>query len=181
MNYQRHLAVAHRAWEKYKHADIAIDATCGNGHDTLFLAQLEPKQLYAIDLNHEAITATKQRVDFDRARFFCQSHAQFPEQIIPNSVDLIVYNLGYLPGGNKGETTLTDSTLASLKQAIVLLKQGGLISVTCYPGHAEGEKEERDILAWAQPLDPKNWTVQFHQWINRTKCPSLLFIEKNLL
>ena len=181
MRYQRHLEVAHRAWEKYKHPDIAIDATCGNGHDTLFLAQLEPKELYAIDLNPQAIAATKQRVPFTQAHFLCQSHTQFPEHILQSSVDLIVYNLGYLPGGNKAETTLANTTLKSLSQALLLLKPGGLISVTCYPGHAEGEDEEKEILACARTLNPKDWTIQFHQWINRAKSPTLLLIEKNLL
>lgn len=177
--YQRHLEAAHRAWEKYRHAAIAIDATCGNGYDTLFLAELELKELYALDLNAQAIEATKKRVSpSPHVHFFCQSHVQFPRQIEHGSVDLIVYNLGYLPGGDKTATTLATTTLKSLNEAKLLLKPGGLISVTCYPGHPEGEVEETALVAWAKTLDPRVWNVQFHQWINREKSPSLLLIEK---
>lgn len=183
MNYQRHLAVSHKAWEKYQNAHIIIDATCGNGHDTLFLAQLKPQRLYAIDINPEAISRTKDRLNNapqQKIHYFCQSHAHFPPEIESESVDLIVYNLGYLPGGNKKATTMTPTTLMSLNNALLLLRQGGMISITCYPGHPEGEKEERTVLEWARKLDKKEWNVVYSQWINREKSPSLILLEKNL-
>lgn len=147
----------------------------------MVLAALNPKTLYAIDIHPKAIDATKTRLPpLPHYHFLCQSHADFPSEIGSETVDLIVYNLGYLPGGDKNATTETASTLQSLQQALLLLKTGGLISVTCYPGHLEGAREESAILEWARTLDPKKFTVQYSQWINRQKSPSLLFIEKKL-
>lgn len=179
MKYQRHLETAHHAWEKYRNAAIFIDATCGNGHDTLILAKFEPNALYAIDINPEAIKKTQERLkEYSNIQYFCQSHAQFPEEIEPGTVDLIVYNLGYLPGGDKCDTTEAQSTLMSLYSAVNLIRKGGLISVTCYPGHPEGEREEKAILDWAKRLDKNNWNVVYTQWLNKEKSPTLLLFEK---
>lgn len=177
--YQRHLDAAHQIWKKYHSADLIVDATCGNGHDALFLAGLEPKLLYALDINPEAVKKTAERLPpHTPVRLLCQSHAQFPAEILPESVDLIVYNLGYLPGGDKNATTLTATTLQSLQAACLLLKPQGLLSITCYPGHLEGEKEKEACITWAKTLESKVWSVEFRQWINRPKSPSLLLIEK---
>lgn len=177
--YQRHLDAAHQIWKKYHKADLIIDATCGNGHDALFLAGLAPKLLYALDINPEAVKKTGAALPPETpVRLLCQNHAQFPAEILPESVDLIVYNLGYLPGGDKSATTLTATTLQSLQAASLLVKPNGLLSITCYPGHPEGEQEEAACIAWAKTLDPKAWNVEFRQWINRPKSPSLLLIER---
>ena len=38
---------------------IVVDATCGNGHDTLHLAQCRPKRLYAFDIQEQAVASTR--------------------------------------------------------------------------------------------------------------------------
>ncbi len=162
-----------------------IDATCGNGYDSLFLAQLKPAKLYLIDLQEKALEQTRLKLEDSSLlakatdKIFIQNcHASFPPFILPSSIKLIVYNLGYLPGGDKTITTLVSTTLASLKQALVLLIKGGLISVTCYPGHLEGALEEQLLLPFVQQLDPNQWECCHHRWINRLKAPSLLILKK---
>jgi tRNA G37 N-methylase Trm5 len=179
------LDIAHDYWKTLVREDeILIDATCGNGHDTLFLAKLKPRLLYSLDIQPQALSAAQQLLSQHltaqealHVTFIEGSHAQFPTEIAARSVKLIVYNLGYLPGGNKSITTLAETTLHSLKGALELIIPGGAISVTCYPGHPEGKREEEMILNFAKGLDPKKWSCCHHRWINRNNAPSVLFIH----
>jgi SAM-dependent methyltransferase len=190
--FQSHLDLAHHYWSKLLlPGDIAVDATCGNGQDTLKLASLiltaEKGQLYACDIQKNAVEATRlyleQQLDSSllmKVRFILGCHSTFPSEIEPQTVKLFVYNLGYLPGGNKNLTTSTQTTLQSIQHAQILLKAGGMICLTCYPGHAEGAKEEKAILNFAASLSPYEWSVCHHQWLNRQKAPSLLLLQKAL-
>ena len=157
-----HLKLAHHLWsEVVKPGDICIDATCGNGHDSALMAQLlglvdvrGPGKLYCMDVQEIALQNTKMKIlekiqpaDIrnddgccshndslfnEKVSLVLRNHRTFPEEIEENSVKLIAYNLGYLPGGDKGITTQTDSTLESIKNAMPLLKSCGLLSVLCY-------------------------------------------------
>ncbi|MCB1134670.1 MAG: methyltransferase domain-containing protein [Chlamydiia bacterium] len=188
--FQSHLDQAHSTWDKLLQAgDTVIDATCGNGYDTLRLAQLVlcngTGWVHAIDVQESAVNATRQRLQeqlthdqMDRVMLHLQSHAQFPDGIEEGSVRLIVYNLGYLPGGDKGRTTRTDTTLQSLQAAQRLLKAGGMLSVTLYPGHEEGAREAEAVLAALSAWPKQEWSVCQHRWINRPDSPQLLLIQK---
>ena len=190
---QSHLDLAHSYWKSILHpGDSVIDATCGNGYDTLLLAQLSLSHerrgsLVAIDMQHDAIESTKNRLAtslhpdlLELVSFKNQCHSIFPKEIKPETIQLIVYNLGYLPGGNKTLTTLTETTIQSITQALTLIKIGGAISMTCYPGHSEGVVEENAILEFASKLNPKEWSCCHHQWINRHQSPTLLFIQRRM-
>lgn len=169
-----HLAALHRFWKEFlQPSDIVIDATCGNGHDTLILSRLA-KEVYALDIQQEAIEKAKSLVKADNIHWFVQSHEHFPSKIQPETVALITYNLGYLPGGNKEIITLADSTLRSVKNGLPLLKNGGAITVMCYPGHAGGEEEEQALVDFISSLDSKRYLVEYTQWPNRKKHPSLI-------
>lgn len=191
--FQSHLDLAHSYWKKsLESGDIAIDATCGNGYDTLLLAHLifdrieqKPGQLIALDRQRAAIDATRARLQAifpeEVMQHICmleQCHSSFPSHLTPESVALIVYNLGYLPGGNKSLTTHRSTTLQSLKAALPLIKPKGCISITCYPGHEEGLYEENTVKEFAAALDPRAWSSCYHSWLNRNRAPSLLIIQK---
>lgn len=190
--FQSHLDLAHRYWSQLiQTGDTVIDATCGNGHDTLRLCQLtlSPDQgsVYSIDIQEEAINKAIQNIRtqlelslYQRVIFKHQCHSSLPIEIPSESVKLIVYNLGYLPGGDKEKTTKLTTTLQSIQSAIPLIKTGGALSITCYPGHAEGAREEREILAYASTLPPQEWNCCHHTWSNRREAPSLLLIQKKL-
>jgi tRNA G37 N-methylase Trm5 len=187
-----HLTVAHHYWKLLvKPGDTVIDATCGNGHDALYMAQLALMEnsgaVFGFDIQAEAIEKTRLHLQanlpeafFNRVTLFHRSHNSFPEEILPKSVKLIVYNLGYLPGGDKTITTLTESSLESIKQAQELLSEDGVISVTCYPGHPEGKIEEEAIFKYASSLNPRAWTCVQHNWINRQQAPRLLMLCRSL-
>lgn len=173
-----HIAFAHSFWETLlKPDDVAIDATAGNGHDTLFLSKLlRQGKLYAFDIQEQAIKQTQLKLEPTgcQIELLCCSHATFPPHILPASVRLIVYNLGYLPGGDKKITTLTSSTLTSLTNALPLIKPGGAISLTLYPGHPEGAYEAQAVLAFAKNL--KGWKIEHKCW---SSSPSVLLMTKD--
>ncbi|MCE5319058.1 MAG: class I SAM-dependent methyltransferase [Parachlamydia sp.] len=185
--FRSHLDLAHTYWKKLvQPGDILIDATCGNGHDTLTLARLHPRLLYAIDIQPTALESAHKRLDQELSssllssiKFIEGSHAQFPPQITPASVKLLVYNLGYLPGGDKATTTQSSTTLESVAKALELVVPGGAISITCYPGHEEGAREEAALLSFAEQLDKQVWSCCHHRWINRKQAPSLLLLQKD--
>jgi tRNA1(Val) A37 N6-methylase TrmN6 len=189
--FQSHTDLSHLVWKKHlKKGFIAIDATCGNGNDSLFIAKeiLEEDlgALYCIDIQKTAMKNTKELLSknlpsshFSRVKFYHQSHANFPSEI--SFSDLIVYNLGYLPASsNKELTTMVESTIESIKKACDLLSDGGLISIMCYPGHSEGLKEQTALINHLNTLDSNCYLVSHVETINRVKAPSLILIQKKL-
>ncbi len=174
-----------------KFGDIVIDATCGNGHDTEYLALqiLTEKSglLYTLDIQDKALDLAKMRIQEkfstainQRIHFLKRCHSSFPEEILKKSVQLIVYNLGYLPGGNKEITTKSVTTLKSIQNALELISETGAICITCYPAHPAGEIEEQLILEFMKGLDYHEWICCHHRFINREKSPSLILIQRTL-
>jgi len=169
-----HLKLAKSHWQAHLRAeDLAIDATCGNGHDTHFLAQI--CQVIALDIQPQAIQNTKNLLP--DATIFQISHDKIDEIPLPRAPRLIVYNLGYLPRGDKSITTKTDTTLISVKKSLDLLASDGALSITCYPGHDEGQKEQSALEAFICSLDPKKWKVTHYKWPEKARAPSLIWIS----
>lgn len=176
--------LAHDYWKRWiQPGDTVIDATCGNGHDTLALAQLinGTGQVFGYDIQPIAIEKTRHLLQatltpaqLKTITLHCMSHECFMEL----SAKAIIYNLGYLPGGEKTVTTKVSSTLKSLQAACNIVCPGGFISVMLYPGHSEGANEEKEILAFAANLSSQEWSVLHHSWLNRQKAPSLLLLIK---
>lgn len=190
--FHSHLDLAHHYWERLiKKGDHAIDATCGNGHDTLRIAQLalteHSGKLWGFDIQEEAIVSTRTLLSQSLPEGFLQnvfltksSHVVFPKEIVAESIKLIVYNLGYLPGGDKALTTQVSTTLQSLEAAQKLIQHGGVISVTCYPGHTEGASEQEQILNHVSAWAPNEWSCTQHRWLNRRQSPTLLLLQRCL-
>ncbi|MDJ0651475.1 MAG: class I SAM-dependent methyltransferase [Simkaniaceae bacterium] len=172
------LTFAHEEWKKHLDpGDRAIDATCGNGYDTLVLSKLNLSHLYVFDIQAKALQATRNRLGSQKnISYHLGCHSLFSGVKAP--IDLIVYNLGYLPRGDKSLTTQTATTLKSLKNGLQLLSPRGLISITLYPGHPEGEREKKALLAHVSTFSPKNFQVSRYSILNRSKAPSLLLIKK---
>ncbi len=181
--FSAHLHLAQSYWNAFLQPDDhVIDATCGNGYDTLYLAQKVPKgKVYAFDIQEIALKNTSQLLKEhqmeDRVLLFHSSHENF--SLIPSQkIRLIVYNLGYLPRGDKRITTQASSSKSSVQQALVLCqKSKGAISIMCYPGHEEGKKEQADLLQELEKQNAKKWQVAHHQWINRANAPCLFWVQ----
>jgi predicted methyltransferase len=172
-----------------QNGDIAIDATAGNGHDTLFLAQqVAPLgQVYSFDIQAAAITATHHRLltaDLRPVVLLNQhSHAQMSEFIAPEhqgKIKAVMFNLGYLPRGDKSIITQTASTLSALNTAAELLAEAGIMSILAYPGHQGGECETVQVANWCYQLNPENFTVQIILSAeHKDSAPRLFVLQKS--
>lgn len=136
-----------------------IDMTCGNGHDTKFLAA-HCDRVIAVDIQEAAIEITKNRVkSFSNVQFMLQDHQYLPfESLTP--IHGVIYNLGYLPHGDKSIITQKDSTIASLNQILPLVQD--FIVITCYPGHVGGDIESIAVKEWID-FHNLNYTTFKHE------------------
>lgn len=161
--------------------DHVIDATAGNGHDTLFLAQLTGTdgKVYAFDIQKEAIEATRDRVAaFNNVELLHDSHAKISEYV-QTPISAAVFNLGYLPKGDHRIITKSQSTIAAMEQCLELLQPNGLLLVVIYSGH-EGGSEERDaVMDFVRSLPQIDFDVLQYGFINQQHSPPFLVaIEK---
>ncbi|MBQ6506097.1 MAG: hypothetical protein IJI08_02085, partial [Clostridia bacterium] len=130
--------------------DRAIDATMGNGHDTALLGSLVGPEgrVYAFDVQPAALEATRRRLAEEgsagQAELFLLGHEHMREAV-GEPVKAIVFNLGWLPGGDHRITTLTATTLPAIQQALALLLPMGVLVICVYPGHPEGEREQEMV------------------------------------
>jgi tRNA A58 N-methylase Trm61 len=171
-----------------KPGDIAIDATAGNGHDTLFLAQHVGMQgrVYSFDIQATAIKNTASKLHqvgvSNRVELIQAGHQHWldylPEQYIGN-ISAIMFNLGYLPGTDKTITTLTDSTLQALEQVQILLSSTtGCMTIMAYPGHPQGKLELDTIEQWCQQLEGGKFFIEKITLDNARALAPQLFIIK---
>ncbi len=134
--------------------DVVIDATAGNGHDTLFLARLvgEEGRVHAFDVQYEALLSTRERLSKEEVTtpisYHLASHAKMAP-LVPSAC-AVMFNLGYLPGTDQVTITKTQSTVEALQQASEILKPEGIITCICYPGHPGGLEEAEAVVAWAR-------------------------------
>lgn len=169
--------IAHHIIEIYvTKKGVAIDATLGNGYDTDFLSERFNK-VYAYDIQNIAIESYRVKCK-SNVILINDSHDKFKESIT-EEVDCIMYNLGFLPGGDKSITTISSTTIASIKDGLDILVSGGIITIGIYIGHCQGENEGNDVLEFLQRLSKDKYGVMLHKFINRSeKAPMLAVIEK---
>ncbi len=177
---ERIIPFAHNKIKEYLNCDsIAIDATCGNGNDTLFLSK-HVTHVYAFDIQKDAITNTKSLLDNNEVKNFTlihASHESFQNYNIP-PVKVIMYNLGYLPGSDQSKTTDYKTTILSIQDGLEILENKGLISITVYIGHDEGVIESEKLLEFVSTLDSKRYNVLIYKMLNKNNSPYNIFIEK---
>jgi methylase of polypeptide subunit release factors len=172
------LKISHILWKEHlnsigKEELCIVDATCGNGHDSLFLASFKG-MLHCIDIQEKAIEQTKTRlVGQQNVKFHHRSHQDL--SFIEGEIDLIVYNLGYLPGTNKKVITQADTTAESLKSALSKLSKGGMISIMMYTGHPGGLSEKNSIIDLIKTLPPK-YSINHITNPLKPTCPEILII-----
>ncbi|MCY8922607.1 tRNA (mnm(5)s(2)U34)-methyltransferase [Bacillus atrophaeus] len=166
---------------------IVVDATMGNGHDTLFLAKLvgENGHVYAFDIQESALVATRERLGEEygpRVTLFHKSHDKIAESLPPEAdgrVAAAIFNLGYLPGGDKSVTTHGASTIKAIEQLLAMMKEDGLIVLVVYHGHPEGKAEKEDVLAYCRNIDQQTARVLSYGYLNQQNDPPFIIaIEK---
>ena len=170
--------------EILRDGDLVIDATAGNGHDTLFLADCvgQSGRVLAFDVQAAAIASARDRIEqagfAGRVDFFQESHEHIELYAAQNSVAAVMFNLGYLPGDDHQLTTETATTLTALEAASRLLKPGGGLSVVCYPGHPSGAVEAGAVETWMASQAAKGWRIANYGAIaTRRPAPFLLLAQ----
>lgn len=164
-----------------KENDIVVDATIGNGKDSLYmLKHITKGHLFGFDIQKKAIENTKQLLkNYNNYTLYNKSHEHIEETLkdYKNKISLIVFNLGYLPKENKEITTTYQSTLKALKGSLNLLNNKGHIVITIYKGHKEGAKEDLEINKFLKTL--KGYTVNKYYNTKKQDAPYVIDIKKN--
>jgi predicted methyltransferase len=160
------VALSHLMLRQFVHpGDTAVDATCGNGNDTLLLAERvgATGRVWAFDIQDEAIEQTARKLAevgyAKRVELIHAGHETMSQHVAPG-LGAVVFNLGYLPCGDRTVITRSETTLLAMEQALNLLRPGGILAVTAYPGHDGGDSEQIAVDTWAAGLAPRG----FHTW-----------------
>lgn len=171
--------------ENVKEGDIVLDCTVGNGNDTLSLARLvgQTGKVYGFDIQKRAIDITLEQLTCEninnRVELIEDGHENI-DFYIKEKLDFIVYNLGYLPKGDKTIKTNKNTTLISLKKSLDLLNNNGIILITCYIGHEGGLDEKNVVEEFLATLDQKIFNVIKFEFINQKNFPPILYgVEKS--
>ena len=173
--------------------DVVVDATCGNGKDTLALAEMNPAKLYAFDVQEDAVRKTIRLLEENGCKGSLADGRIIVRQLAHENlreffynldegscpVKVVVFNLGYLPGGDKAITTKAQTTLAAVQGAMELLSTDGLVCITMYSGHPEGKAEKDAMLEFAEGLDSVKWHVAYISMPNqKNDPPEILLITR---
>lgn len=178
--YLAHLLLA----ESLAEGGSAVDATAGNGNDTLFLArQVGPGgKVYSFDIQREALQATGELLRHndlaDRVALIQAGHEEM-EKLVPGPVDAVIFNLGYRPGGDHSVRTSARTTLQALESALKLLKPGGRAGLVIYTGHPGGREECDCLEKMTSTLDGRLYRVIKINFLNRAaSAPVVIVVEK---
>ena len=159
--------------------DIVVDATMGNGYDTLFLAKLA-KQVYSFDIQEQALEKTSQRLQeagLSNAELILQGHETVDQFV--TEVKAAIFNLGYLPSADKSIITQPQTTLEALEKLCRMLVKGGRIAIMIYYGHEGGDIERDAVLDFVSQLPQQEYTATIYRTLNQINNPPfLVMIEK---
>lgn len=168
--------------ERLRYNDIAIDATTGNGNDTLFLSKIVTKgHIYGFDIQSTAIKNTKELLDENKINNYTllqESHENMLNVLpqLKNKVSAIIFNLGYLTKGDREITTKYETTLKAIEASLELLNNKGFIMLVVYPGHKEGLEESIQIKSYLERLDDTYNIREYHN-TNKEDAPYLIVID----
>lgn len=159
--------------------DVVVDATMGNGYDTLFLAKLA-KQVYAFDIQERALEKTSQRLQeagLSNAELILQGHETVDQFV--TEVKAAIFNLGYLPSADKSIITQPQTTIEALEKLCQVLVKGGRIAIMIYYGHEGGDIERDAVLDFVSQLPQQEYTATIYRTLNQINNPPfLVMIEK---
>ena len=164
--------------------DIVVDATAGNGHDTLFLMRhvLPGGRVFTFDVQSQALEETRKKIASHEAfisnpdciTLIHAGHETMDRHLpaeMRGQIRAFMFNLGYLPSGDKTKFTAAGTTLSALRMASEWLAEYGVITVVCYPGHAGGDTEADAVEQWAAHLPSEAFEAQKIAFLNLEGSP----------
>jgi len=163
--------------------EIVVDATAGNGYDSLFLAEHVGEQghVYSFDIQQAALTSTAKRLGelTNRVSLILDSHENV-DQYVTKEIAGAMFNLGYLPSGEDlSIVTQPESTIKAIHKLLNMLKVGGIISIVVYNGHVGAANERKALLNYVHSLEQSDVQVIKYEQINQQNDPPFLIaIEK---
>ncbi|WP_138295912.1 MULTISPECIES: class I SAM-dependent methyltransferase [unclassified Clostridium] len=167
-----------------KPGEQVVDATAGNGYDTLFLAKQvgELGRVFSFDVQQLALTRTREKLEEQaldgRCQLILDSHEHLTRHV-QAPVAACMFNLGYLPAGDRAVKTLWPSTQKAIVSALSLLRPGGRVSICAYPGHTEGRQEAEALTEWLKTLREAEYTALHLVFANQTEnAPQWFVIER---
>ncbi|MCX7746610.1 MAG: methyltransferase domain-containing protein [Clostridia bacterium] len=167
-----------------KEGDTVIDATAGNGHDTVFLARLvgEGGKVYSFDIQERAIQNTKKKLEehqLEKRVVLIRDGHQNMDRYAAGNIRAVMFNLGYLPGGDHTIGTRWETTLEAVKKAMDLIMVNGIVSIVIYYGGDSGFEEKEHVMEFLKGIDCRKYTVMKTDFINQINCPPIFVgIEK---
>ena len=165
---------------------VYIDATMGNGNDTLMLCQLAggKGEVFAFDIQERAIQKTQELLAkhecMEQVRLIQDGHENMGQYVKVSSADVICFNFGYLPGGDHNIATKAATSLIAIEKGLNILKNGGMMSLCIYSGGDTGFEEKEQILNYLKTLPADKYTVIVNEYYNRgNEPPTPVFVFKN--
>lgn len=161
--------------------DFVIDATVGNGFDTVFLAEQvgEDGKVYGFDIQNIAINLTNEKLNerklSKRVTLIEDSHKNV-KKYTQNPIKAAMFNLGYLPKGDKKVITRPESTIKAIEEILDLLISGGIISIIAYYGHEGGMEEKHQVSKYLGELDNKKYDVVSIAYENRKMNAPIIYL-----
>ena len=182
------LGVSHRFIQRHlPKGGFAVDATAGNGGDTLLLCETVGKEgrVLAMDIQAQAVENTRKLLEEqgwqDTAQVVLDSHANLLQYVQPESADCVVFNFGWLPGGDHDVFTHAETSIQAIEQGLELLKPTGVMSLCIYYGRNNGTGERDALLEYLASLDSRKITVLMGQFLNRKNDPAIpVFLLKGI-
>ena len=177
LDLQKQFILAH-----LKEGDTAADFTMGNGHDTEFLSKTvgEKGKVYAFDIQEAAVNSTRQNLEKAECpknyTLIHDSHHNCAKYI-DGKIKAGMFNLGYLPGGDKNITTMRETTMPAIKAAISMLDRDAILCIAIYPGHEEGDLEGKTVTEYLSGLDRFVYSIAQIKIINSPTSPYFMIVE----
>jgi tRNA1(Val) A37 N6-methylase TrmN6 len=166
-------------------AQRVVDATAGNGNDTLFLAENTPATaaVWAFDIQPQALAKTEELLVrhqlSHKTRLVLDSHSRL-SSYLQQPLDAVMFNLGYLPGSDHTLSTRAETTIQAVKQALALITGSGIITIAAYPGYEHGRQECQAVQEYLSGLNQKNYAVACWSMVNQKNNPPVLFIIEKI-
>ena len=178
--YQNALELSHAYIQgAVRPGDTVVDATAGNGNDTLFLAKLvgDRGHVFAFDIQEQAVENTRKRLLENGVLEYCDvilDGHQNMKKYVTAPVKAVMFNFGYLPGGDQSVFTHADTSIAAILAAMDLIAADGLITLAIYYGGKTGFAEKDALIEFLRGIDNRKFSVLYHDFINYPICPPLV-------